>query len=366
MKISLITMHRVPNYGSVLQTYATSKILNDLGHTVEVIDYIPRRLLLSNTIISEALYKNKLLLPLNLLYSALVNVPKLGMYNKFLQKYLKISKVKYHEIGDLKNLTPDGDVFISGSDQVWNTFYDGFIDPSFFLDFVPANKKRIAYASSFGRSSLENNEFDILKNYISKYDHLSVRESSGVDIIQKMGREDVAHVLDPTFLLSKDQWSNLYSGKIYKDKYILMYTVNKDEGRLMKLVKEIADAKNLKIYYLHNGLKGLKGCDKIFRNQTPEEFLSLFAQAEYVVATSFHGTAFALNFNKPFISVLPQKFRARVESILNLTGLQSRMIIDDFTLDTALAPIDFTHANSILKNEKLRSINYLKSSLTEV
>lgn len=365
MKISLITMHRVPNYGSVLQTYATSKILNDLGHSVEVIDYIPRRLLLSRTIISEALYKNRLMLPLNLLYSILVNVPKLSMYNKFLHKYLKISKVKYHEIEDLKNQIPDGDVFISGSDQVWNTFYDGFIDPSFFLDFVPTNKKRIAYASSFGKSEVEDEEFDVVKKYINKYDFLSVRESSGVEIIKKMGRHDVEHVLDPTFLLSKDQWSELYSNKVYKDKYILMYTVNKDEGRLMKLVQEIADAKNLKIYYLHNGLKGLKGCDKIFRNQTPEQFLSLFSQADYIVATSFHGTAFALNFNKPFISVLPQKFRARVESILDLTGLKNRMIVNDFSLEKALAPIDFTQANSRLMHERLKSIKYLESCLSK-
>ena len=364
MKVSLMTMHCVPNYGSVLQTYATVKVLEKLGHSVEVINYVPLRLKLINVIFNEAKKKNKLLFPLYFGYSALVNLPKRRMYDFFLNKYLNLSSDIYHNSKDVAEKLPDSDLFITGSDQVWNTYYDGFIDPAFFLDFVPINKKKISFASSFGRGNIESSEESILKPYLMSYDALSVREASGVEIIKNMGRSDVEHVLDPTFLLDKVSWSKMYTKKKFQDKYILMYTVNKDEDRLIKLVKEIAKAKGLKIYYLHNGLKGIKDCDRIFRNQSPNDFLNLFAQADYIMATSFHGTAFALNFNKPFVSVLPEKFQARVKSILALVGLEERMITNDFSLNRALIPIDFEPVNNILVRERSKSIDFLKRNVT--
>lgn len=363
MKISLMTMHAVPNYGSVLQTYATVKVLEELGHNVEILNYVPIRLKLFNVIFNESKKKNKLLFPLYFGYSALVNLPKRRMYDLFLAKYLNLSSNVYHSSKEVRENLPDSDLFITGSDQVWNTYYDGFIDPAFFLDFVPKTKRKISFASSFGRGNIESNEEAILKPYLMSYDALSVREFSGVEIINKMGRSDVEHVLDPTFLLDKERWSNMYTEKRFQDRYILMYTVNKDEHRLIKLVKEIARAKGLKIYYLHNGLKGIKGVDRIFRNQSPNEFLNLFAQADYIMATSFHGTAFALNFNIPFVSVLPEKFQARVKSILDLVGLNERMITNDFSLNKALLPIDFEPVNEILIRERSKSINFLQRNI---
>jgi len=250
-------MHRVPNYGSVLQTYATCEILKSLGHSPEVLDYIPGRLRLRNIVLTSTKNKSRLLFPIHLAYSILVNVPKISMYRKFLHDYVKLSKGSYFTINDIQRNLPAADVYMTGSDQVWNTFYDGFIDPTFFLKFVPDGKRKISYAASFGRSVLSKQELDKLKGYITSYDCLSVRESSGVEIIKEMGRYDVHHVLDPTFLLDKVAWSKMFSKRKFPEKYILMYTVNKDEDKLIELVQKIAKAKGLKIYYLHNGLKGI-------------------------------------------------------------------------------------------------------------
>lgn len=364
MKVCLITMHKVPNYGSVLQTYATCKVIEDLGHRIEVLDYIPKRLKLWNTVFTEAKNKNsKILFPVYFTYSALVNIPKRFMYNRFLKKYIKLSPRQYYNNKEVQEYLPEADIFITGSDQVWNTYYDGFIDLTFFLNFVPKNKKKISYAASFGDSNIDDKEAEIIRPHILSYDALSVRESSGIKIINEIGRNDVEHVLDPTLLLTKEQWGKLFSSKKFNEKYILMYTVNKDEDRLIQFVMKIAKAKGLKIYYIHNGLKSIEGCDRIFRNQSPNDFLSLFVQAEYVIATSFHGTAFAINFNKPFISILPEKFKARVRSILQLVGLEERMIGDNFSLETALKDIDYDRINQIIKKERQKSYDFLNMQL---
>jgi hypothetical protein len=368
MKISLITMHRVLNYGSVLQTYALSHILIKKGYDVEILDYIPQRLKLWNAIILPLKKKNSLLKPFYFIYLVLVNVPKWRMYNSFLKSYVTLSPQKYNSINEVFKNLPVADVYMTGSDQVWNTTFDGFVDDSFFLAYAPLNKKKIAYAASFGREVLEPEELNIISPYLRSYNSISVREKSALSILKEIGNVNGVQVLDPTLLLDKEEWSKTFMQKdrLLKDKYLLVYFIRGNENQLLTIAKAIAQKKGLKIYLLHNGLKVINGCDKTFRNQCPEEYISLFLNADYIVASSFHGTAFAINFNKQFVSVLPSNFKTRVESILSLTGLTDRMIFDDFNIDKALAKIDFNNVNLVLEAERIKSYDFLENSLRKL
>jgi hypothetical protein len=365
MKISLITMHRVLNYGSVLQTYALNKVLQSKGFEIEVLDYIPDRLKLWNTIKLPLKNKKIILKPFFLIYQILVNIPKWKMYNSFLKQHVKLSGRKYYSVKDVTDHLPVADVYMTGSDQVWNSTFDNFVDPAFFLAYAPRSKKRVAYAASFGREELEKVELNEISNYIHLYNSISVREKSALTILKDIGRIDVLQVLDPTLLLNKEEWSKAFiqKNKLVEDKYLLIYLIRGDEKKIFSIAQEIAKKKSLKVYLLHNGLKFTKDCDKAFRNQTPEDYISLFMNADYIVASSFHGTAFAINFNKQFVSVLPNNFKTRVESILSLTGLNTRMILNNFDIDMALTKIDYSNVNAILETERIKSLNYLDVSL---
>ena len=368
-KVDIITLHRVVKYGSVLQTYALQEKIKEKGFDVETIDYYPERLHILGMLKrlktkKEILRKN----PIVRFGAQCIIFPsylqRFSMFKKFLKKYIKMTNKTYYTKEDLEKDVPQADIYCTGSDQVWNSDWNEKIEYPFFLDFVPDDKKRISYAASFGKKSLNREEIPETKRLISKYKYLAMRELSGVEILKQLGRNDGINVLDPTLLLNRKEWLKIASDKYVGKKYVLMYNLNRNK-KIDKYVEKLAKEKGLDIYYISYNLHEFFKKGKMKCNVKVEDFLSLIANASYVVTDSFHATAFSINFNTPFMIIFPEKFSTRLASILEVTGLQDRIVKDYNDIELADKKIDFTHANKILEEERKKASQYLDKALND-
>lgn len=310
MKIGLITIYHVPNYGSVLQAYATQEILNKLGHEVCVIRY---------NYFNDRFYKEighgpSLRERFYLLKTLLMPHCKASVLKKFRNNYLHYTR-SFETRDSLFHFDWSSfDAFVVGSDQVWNTrFLHG--DPSFLLDFVPDKKPRYSLSSSFATTTVEKKYESIFREELAKFDAISVREQNGVNIIQQQLGIDkpVKVTLDPTLLLSKEEWIGQFPIKNHQHKkpYILYYMwayAFEPRPYIYEVVKYFKGKLNCDVVALE-GIRDSKDCKNIpfidADNSTIPEFIDLFNNASMVVTSSFHGTAFALNFGKPVVSIVP-------------------------------------------------------------
>lgn len=368
MKISIITLHRIFNYGSVFQSYATQKVLQDMGHDCEFVDYIPER------ISKRRIFFGYSIMLYNRWYDRIkcmivyfpLRLYNMVIFDRFVRKYLKVTKKKYHSLAELKQDTPSADIYMTGSDQVWNSHYNEFVDPVYFLDYAPIGKRRVAYAASFGKTQLDANERELTKPYVMRYDAISTREAQALEILRDMGYENGVAVLDPTLLLKRDDWQRFVSKRVPQNKFVLIYSILSHD-HLVDYARQIADRLGAKVYLIGMGYWADKRVDRTLRFQTPEQFITLFEQAEYVVTDSFHGTAFSINMNKQFIASSPPQFNIRLLNILRKTGLEDRMFDDskEFDVVKALREIDYAMVNQKLDTERDKSLNFLRNSLKQ-
>lgn len=365
-KIDIITLHRVVNYGSVLQTYALQETLKEKGNEVEVIDYYPERLhMLGMTKRikdkSEKLKKSFIWRNLCRIIMFPSYIIRFRVFKSFLKKYINLTPKTYITADELYKDVPQADMYCTGSDQVWNSGWNEKIEKPFFLDFVPDNKVRFSYAASFGKSKLEDWEKEDTKAMLDKYRDISMRELSGVDILKELDLEGI-NVLDPTLLLNREKWMKIASNKYKDKKYVLAYNLNRNK-KIDKYVEKLAKEKNLEIYYISYSLHEFYKKGKIKCNIKVEDFLSLIDNAQYVVTDSFHATAFSINFNTQFMIVFPEKYSTRVESILKITGLESRIVKDYTNISLKDKMIDFTEANKKLDEQRKIANDYLDRAI---
>ena len=208
-----------------------------------------------------------------------------------------------------------------------------------------------------------------IKKYLSKYNSISVREKQAEILLKKLQLPiDIRTVLDPTLLLSKEIW-NLYALKRLVDEpYMILYSVEtKDQNKLItQMAKKIAKVKKLKIVGIYYGgrQQRIEGTDKNFFRVTPSVFLSLFLYADYCIVSSFHGTAFSINFQKNFLTITPGRFNSRVDNLLTLCNLKKRLVVDSsYDINDAFTDIDYSLVNKIIEEERQSSIDYLRNSL---
>ena len=291
-KVVIITIFDNNNFGTYLQVLALGKTLEAKGFNVEVVKYIrPTRTWINTSIF----YLNKNIV--KDLYHFFLNIPLMFFLRRkdhlFIKKYLPISK-KYTSFVALKHNPPVADIYLTGSDQVWNSYYNGGIDRAFYLDFAPAGKDRIAYGASIGMSDFPENEKSTTKELLDQYKSISVREQQAKQILENIGLQNIEVVLDPTLLLTKTDWIKLMDISVFKKKepYLLVYSVEgKNENELVKdIALKVAQNKKMPIYCVSSEgkLHGLKLGEKRFTRATPPLFISLFAQADFAVVSSFH------------------------------------------------------------------------------
>ncbi|MBQ7410041.1 MAG: polysaccharide pyruvyl transferase family protein [Clostridia bacterium] len=366
-KINIITLHRIVNYGSVLQAYATQKVFENKNLDVEFIDYYPERMHMLGMLKriknkSQKFKKNIILRNIARVIMIPSYIQRFHTFKKFINKNLNLSNVIYKNEDDLKNNPPIADYYCTGSDQVWNTGWNEKIDSPFFLDFDTNGKKCFSYAASFGKSKLENWEKDETKRLLKKYNKLSLREISGVEIVEDLGIKGAINVVDPTLLLTGKEWSELASERYKDKKFIFVYNLNRNK-KIDKYVEKLAKEKNLEIYYVSYALHEFYKKGKMKCNVKVEDFLSLLKYAQYVVTDSFHATAFSINFNTEFMIVFPEKYSTRVRSILEITKLEDRIVDNYEDISLCNKRIDFSVANDILKEQRIIANKYIDSAL---
>ena len=362
-KLSIITLHRAENYGSVLQAYALQKKIEELGHEAEILDYHPERYTNTGKLRrlkdKSAKFQNPLLLLLAkiLIYPSYIR--KNRVFNEFINTYLHLSSSSFATNEKAKKNVFDADMYCTGSDQVWNSHWNEGVEKALYLDFVPKGKMCFSYAASIGLSDIDENEKNEVARLLDKYEFISVREDSGVDILKAIGRKDVVQTLDPTLLLSKEEWEEVADNAQTTSHYVLTYNLHHDP-RIDKYADMLAKKHRLKVrnisYNWHDVVrKGhLDWCPSV------ERFLALIRNAEYVVADSFHATAFSIIFERPFVSITPEVASSRISSILNLLGIAERNIQAFNDTSIMESPIDYQDVKERLKQEQFRSIEFLK------
>ena len=229
MKVAIITLHRVYNYGSALQAYATQTVFERAGYEAEVIDYITAQRTKKQIMKTAAAGSNKGMSSTAYRFFKVFSVLLKEMtFGKFVEKNLHLTK-QYITAEDLEKNPPQADIYVTGSDQTWNSQYNGGVDRGFFLTFAPKDKAKVSFVASFGKSHLNDKEVAETKPLIAEYKKLSVREDSALDVLHQLGRDDGVQLIDPTLQLTKDEWLRLASPRLVKQPYlILMLLYNED------------------------------------------------------------------------------------------------------------------------------------------
>lgn len=345
-KITVITLQNIRNYGSALQALATQKIFEQLGLEVDFINYL-RENTCSNKKKIETWCQG--MSPLKKFFYTCALYPSFLLmdkkFNNFLRNYLNVQKQSYSTEDDFKKFPITSDIYCTGSDQTWNSGWNGGVLTPLFLSFVPNHIPKIAYSASFGKSKLDKWEKEETKKLLKRYQAISVRESSGVDIIKDLGISEVSHVLDPTLQLKRDFWKQYAGKRKIKTPYLLIYQLNTN-SQFDKYAKEFAKRKGLKLVRFCTRIDQCIKCGKSLIIPEVLDFVSLIYHADLVITDSFHATAFSINVNTQFISIYPNSFGSRLESILKLTKLENRHLksYTDFSYITT-PKIDFTYAN---------------------
>lgn len=371
--IAMITVHRTLNYGTMLQMYACSELFRERGCQTGVVDYYRPNDFKPEDYRSAAAYCKKRLAVEGaggLKSKALTGAKGVLLYkdtkrfsdicSRFMKEKLSLTK-PYLSYEALRNDPPPADLYVAGSDQIWNSDYNGKIDPAFFLGFAKDGAEKIAYASSIGKEALSEAEGKDFQRYLSDFSAVSVREQSAADILNGLGIEAQA-VLDPTLTVNTEKWEKLCSEPVISGPYLLIYKLKGDDT-LDRIAYRIAEEKKLPIVRISfSGMKKQKGETTVV---LPEigEFLSLIKGAAYVVTNSFHGTCFSINFNRQFTAVTRQKYNTRIANILKALQIEDRLCTSCDDISAQPADIDYTSVDPILQGKRDESLRWLDRAL---
>lgn len=359
MKIGLITFHTPKNYGAVLQAYSLMSYLKNYSDDVKIIDYNTPALRAKYPLKPKSKSIKQLIYKL-LMYSAYSQKKKkYEKFDAFVSNKLSLTK-RYESLEDLSSDPPEADAVFTGSDQVFNPSRIEEERKVFYLDFVPESKKKIAYAASFGTESIPEDKQDEIKGYLNRFDYISVRESSGIDIVKELSGKPAAEVLDPVFLNDKEFWGK--TAVPYKEEFknYLFYYRLMGSSESDAVAQRIAKEKNLKLVVMTDGLIKWKA-DKILRDVGPEEFLYLMNNAGYIVTDSFHGVAFSLIFEKQFtFSDMNDRTNERGLNLLQKVGIE-RLAFG--TGNAGDRKLNYKEINKQLSKLKNISKNYISDSL---
>lgn len=325
MKIGILTFHRANNLGAVLQASALLNYLQSLGCDCEIIDFIPNNAIDSSGYIKKFLrfVKKIIIFP-----KSHRNYKREKRFENYRLKYYSLSRETYYGDEDIRKKQINYDILISGSDQILNTTLTGN-SKSFYLSFASVIKK-VSYASSFGRTNITKLERELIKSEFSNFDAISVREESAKDIVfQETGRNSQL-VVDPVFLLSKDEWCKRCNEEIsLPKKYIFVYSMEVSPV-LEYIVKKISDENNLPVIVVRGGGKASRIIGKEDFSCGPAEFLRYIRDAALIVTNSFHGIAVSLIYGKKFVAIAHSKRNARIENILKLSKVEQMLLPNNF------------------------------------
>ncbi len=388
MKIGLAAVTYKDNFGSALQTYATQYLLGKLGHEVNIFDIngVQRGIMIKKLYY----YAGSLFDPVEAKYlfsSFLSRTRKhfsfsLDQYAKNMktrhQKYIDFNKSRLQMMpavigwDGLKKQASEMDLVVVGSDQLWRP--SNIVGGYFTLEFVSDDIKKISFSTSFGVPELPSRLHKHAKRFLSRIDHISVREDSGAGIVKKESGREAIVVCDPTMMLTAEDWMNIQEEKpIAEGKYILMYLMG-DNPEQRVFVKKLARQTGCKIIGLLHGATYISYDEDVVDekpyNVGPSEFINLIRYAEYVCTDSFHCCVFSILNSTNFFAFRRwsdgSKFSAndRLYTLLKFTGLENRLL--DGTEDLARCindQIDYSVVLVRVAEKRKESMDYLVNAI---
>ena len=341
-KVGIFTLNSNDNYGNKLQNYALKKVIEKHNFLVDTI-WLKEEYSLKKMIIKKILF-------FNIEYRRQMN------FEKFTQRYLK------RKIFDEKKYNYD--YFVVGSDQVWNYTFKGVKKKisKYFLDFSP-REKNIAYAASIGVNTIDEEFKEVFKNGINNIEHVSVRENeAALALKNEIERENVEVVLDPTMLLTKDEWDKIIvkPKKLKNEKYILNYFLGEQSTKRKEAIEKIAKENNCIIINILDKNDPFYTCG-------PSEFLYLEKNAFLICTDSFHSSVFAILYNRPFVIFDIEQsgvksMNSRIDTLISKFCLKDRRFNGKMITKKNLEH-NYTNVYKILKVERVKSINFLKNAL---
>jgi len=358
------------NYGTSLQSFALHKALEKIGYNVSFLKGIPVRFT----------FKDRIKWLLALIGIDLARIKKhiisshLTLRQKKLALFIK-SNYNFckpiYSLRDLNRLVKKTDVFVTGSDQIWNTRFS--FNPFYFLDFA-GDAKRVAYASSIGLQDFPEEHKPQVKKLLSKFSHIGLRENTAVNIASRLlNRKDVVQVLDPTFLLTSSEWVDISEKATIEislpQKYIFCYLIGNNPWYKEQLVKVVAAAgiKNIVIVPAAENAGFTIDGARIYNDAGPLEFVKLIKESSFVCTDSFHATAISINLNKNFVEFM--RFKDSDKASQNsrlydmLTHYQLMNRIYSYKTTEWGNDIDFSCSNKQLKEDRKFSLNYLINAI---
>lgn len=372
-KVGIITVHRLPNWGSVMQGYALQKVIEKLGYNCECVDYIypnewhiskgcwsPQHISLKNKIARFLGFRPPLL-------SSLVD--------EFIKNEMNVSRC-YRSYDEIHKNPPCYDIYVSGSDQIWN-WKTMYMDTTYLLDFAPKKSRIISYSSSFSVNTIPAEYRSIYINCLKRYDAISVRENGGNVLVSDLLNTNAKVVLDPTLLLNKEDWKQLEIKANWKsrlpEKYILCYTLGYTYNpipAMCKLLHSLQSKYNCPVIFIGRKLSDYDG--DVFRFERNQgigvyEFLWLVSHATVFATSSFHGTAFSVNLGTPFLSLVEKKEQSddRISSFLKDMGLIDHLV----TVKTEFEHLKHDETYDVVSSQKklqklrLQSLEWLQNAL---
>lgn len=350
-RIGVITFHNYDNYGAILQSYALQKKLRGLGTYPEIIDYSCQYI--SNPFRLINLKEKGLF---NYIYGAIGHIcyiPRRRKCNQF-RKHMKYSEPVTK--GNMRAVSGKYDIYIAGSDQVWDYKLTNF-DQTYFLDFPEKGKKKCSYAASIGEHIPPEQFRNDYSRLLNDFDEILVREDYGADIVNELTGKKPEVVCDPTLLLTADEWNKLLKEPKIRGKYILVYQLGINP-EIVNFARRLKKETGYRIVYIPFPLVGLLKC-RCEITVGPAEWMGLFKNAEYVISDSFHGVVFSLLFNRKFFAKADGHHKnRRVEQLLKLVNLSDRTM-NDVSDEQLTEEIDFTYANEQLANFRNFSLHKL-------
>lgn len=367
-RVGVITMHRVNNFGSVLQAYALQYVIQRMGFEVELIDYeYPNKFQYERGIVRPQLnWKTVIIRMMSWLHPY-------NRYNyrfsKFRKSYFRLSSY-FKDFDAIHQDKPNYDIYVTGSDQVWNPFFTKG-DSTFLLDFANETIHKVAYSPSFSGAFLDAKIKELYARLLGQYNYISVREAKDTGIIKELLGKESAVCLDPTLLLSANEWmkaTSISDGKISDDGYILLYILAysfNPKPYICDLATFLSKKLNLPIVVIGAKEPSLQGGEiKYVNDGGPLQFIKLFSRATCVVTSSFHGTAFAVNFGKPVYSVVNTAISDnRISSFLNDLKLSESIVPLGMPFDKITLKQDMELSQSELSRKRELSLAYLTNAL---
>lgn len=380
-KIAICTLfHHNYNYGGILQAYALSHVIKCLGNDVKIVDYddkvntnpvyptICSRL--SQYTMTEIIKKISSIVVSKANGSVKSKLQaRISLFNEFIEQYFE--KTSLVGDADVENLARNFDVFVCGSDQVWNP---NSLTKLYLLDFnLPTRVKRVSYAASISRNALSDREKSIMVPAINKFDHVSVREITAENILKKLGVKNISTVLDPTLLLSSQDWDNVSCARIIQEPYVLVYSFS--ECKFSSQLIKVYQKRGIGVYFIpfakqeYNKFDSKRNGMKPLFDIGPSEFLSLFKYAEAIYTDSFHGTVFSIIYQKNVVVYERDgnghtSKNSRLHDLLSTFGMNECM---KYETDCDILPsiVDYDVVYGTINKLRRASLEWLQQAINE-